>query len=229
MHTPAEHWPSAPDIEVWQLEPSGCVCTRQPAFGSQNESKQGPSSAGHCIGVPATQAEPTHFSAPLQTLPSSQTIGVPATQALFTQVSTPLHAWPSEHCASLPQAKPRHTPERQTSYLVAALPSLQAVSSGLGDVPAWHLWFTQLRGPAQTSLGAGQSASALHCATVPAQLPFDWHTSLKVMALPSLQVVPTSGAGSNLQPVAVQVSTVHGLLSLQPETRHCCSAATTSS
>ena len=138
MQTPAEHVPEVPDIEVWHAEPSGCVCTVQPAVASQKESKHGPWSVEQANGVPATQAEPTQLSLPLQTLPSSQTIGVPATQALFTQVSTPLHAWPSEHCASLPQAKPRHAPERHTSYGVAALPSLQAVSSGSGALPARH-------------------------------------------------------------------------------------------
>ena len=56
---------------------------------------------------------------------------------------------------------------------------------------------------------------------MPAQLPFAWQTSLKVRALPSLQVMPRRGAGSKMQPFAPQVSTVHELLSLQPETTHC--------
>src|SRR5882672_10126782 len=53
--------------------------------------------------------------------------------------------------------------------------------------------------------------------------------SLNVIALPSSQVLPTPGAGSNLQPVAVQVSVVHGLLSLQPVTRQFVSAGITTS
>ncbi len=51
--------------------------------------------------------------------------------------------------------------------------------------------------------------------------------SLNVIALPSSQVAPTRGAGSNLQPVGVHVSVVHELPSSQPVTRQFCCAATT--
>src|SRR5262245_22872105 len=76
------------------------------------------------------------------------------------------------------------------------------------------------------SVGAGQSASAMHCTAVPAQLPLDWHTSFTVRELPSSQLMPRRGAGSKVQPVAPHVSTVQELLSLQPLTTHCCGAAT---
>src|SRR5882672_3319492 len=90
--TPEAHWPEAPDIAVAHTSPSGWTCTRQPCAGSQNASKHGPPSAGHCMAVPATHAEPTQVSVPLHRLPSLQTIGVPAAQALFTQRSAPLQA-----------------------------------------------------------------------------------------------------------------------------------------
>jgi hypothetical protein len=80
-------------------------------------------------------AELWQISRPLQAFPSSQTIVAPARHAFATQCSIPLHALLSLHCASAPQAKPRQTPERHTSYGVLALPSLQGVSSGCGELP----------------------------------------------------------------------------------------------
>src|SRR5262245_33912476 len=68
---------------------------------------------------------------------------------------------------------------------------------------------------------AGQSELTTHWTAVPAQLPLVWQTSFTVRALPSSQLMPRRGAGSKLQPVAMQVSTVQELLSLQPVTRHC--------
>jgi hypothetical protein len=102
-HTPAEQVPATPDAEE-HVEPSGWVWTRQPEAGSQNASKQGPSSVGHCMAVPARQVELRQVSVPLQTSPSPHAIGVPATQTRFTQRSAPLHASPSPHCPSVLQA-----------------------------------------------------------------------------------------------------------------------------
>ena len=90
---------------------------------------------------------------------------------------------------------PTHAPVWHVSLWVHALPSLQAVPFGFGgfehapvagsQVPArWH-W-----------------SCAVHVTGfAPTHAPF-WHVSLRVHALPSLQVVPFAFAGLEQIPVA---------------------------
>ena len=75
------------------------------------------------------------------------------------------------------------------------LPSLQLVPFGSG-APATQTWFEQTIDPVQTLPEVGQSEFTSHCPGVPAQIPVALQTSPKVEAFPSLQLVPTSGAGS---------------------------------
>jgi hypothetical protein len=90
---------------------------------------------------------------------------------------------------------PMQVPERQASTRVQALPSLQSVPSGrAGEAPHMPLAGSQVPGPWQTSLAVQSTGSA------------PWHAparqaSVRVHALPSLQVTPSALGAYQQAPV----------------------------
>jgi hypothetical protein len=211
--------PSSHELPSGSADPA-THCPAEQAPGVQTSALQA-SPLGS--GVPAPQLPtPSHFSTPLHALPSEHDVPAarfaPGTHTpVALHVPAPWQALPAEQAAPgviayvmapvaglhVPTvqmgplltltAVPAHVPAVQTSPVVHAFPSLQAVPSGavtfeqvpvLGlHVPAtWH-W----------SEGA-------HVTVVPAHAPLV-HTSLVVHALPSLHVVPFVAVGLEHAPV----------------------------
>ena len=88
-----------------------------------------------------------------------------------------------------------HTPLRQVSACVHALPSLHALPSGLAG-------FEQVPVVGSQVPASWHSSEAGHdVARPPTQAPF-WHVSACVQAFPSLQVLPSGFAGFEQAPLA---------------------------
>ena len=161
----------------------------------------------------------------VQALPSSQLVGSPAWQLPFTQVSFAVHALPSEqppvsgvvtqplvvsHVTEVhvllslhATVEPVHVPVAQLSPLVHALLSSQAPVYAVLVQPETASHRSTVHGLPSSHLS---SAPPTHALAVQA--------SASVHALLSLHV---TALGKKTQPVAsAQVSSVHGLLSLQP-------------
>src|SRR6266436_6247823 len=111
------------------------------------------------------------------------------------QASPLVQALPSSQGVVSPTAVPMHTPLWQVSPVVQALPSSHGVLSGSG-VPAQTP-------PWQVSSHAAPSSSA----ALPTQVPF-WQVSAAVQALPSSQLVAVSGVTVQLD-VPSQVRVLH--------------------
>ena len=91
---------------------------------------------------------------------------------------------------------PVHTPDRHLSVRVQVSPSLQLVPSGL-------LGFEQVPVAGSQVPALWQASLAVHERGLePTQLP-DWQVSVRVQALPSLQLVPFDLAGFEHVPVLV--------------------------
>lgn len=105
---------------------------------------------------------------------------------------------------------PEQTPDAQASFWVQALPSLQPVPS-----PAE----VKTQPVALLQVSTVHGLLSLHWRVpLPTQVPVALHASVGVHKAPSLQAVPTSAAEprlSHVPLVTLQLSTVHGLLSLQ--------------
>src|SRR5438552_7872148 len=90
---------------------------------------------------------------------------------------------------------PLHSPAWQVSVPVQALPSLQAVPSGVAGFEHAPVAGSQV--PASWHWSAGAQVAGF----VPAHTPA-WQVSVRVQALPSLQAAPSGFAGFEHAPVA---------------------------
>jgi hypothetical protein len=169
-----------------------------PAVGLQLSVVHAFPSSGHVRSAPPTQAPPLHVSLVVQALPSSQdpATGADVHPVAGLQVST-VHALPS---SGQVRACPPHVPPLHVSFVVQALPSLQAPVFGVDEHPVVGLQLSvvhTLPSSAQTT-----GAPPVQAAAAPVQTP-GW-----VHALPSSQVEPAGWNESDGQsvPLPLQVS-----------------------
>src|SRR6185312_11183698 len=167
-----------------------------PLLGSQVPAVWHWSCAAHATGFAPAQTPDWQVSVRVQALPSLQ--AVPLASAGFEQAPVPgSHvpaAWHWSAAAHVTGLAPVHTPERQVSVRVQALPSVQDVpsaSAGFEHAPVvglhipapWHWsWAVQLTG------------------FPPVQAP-DWQVSVCVQAFPSLHDDPLALFGFVHAPV----------------------------
>jgi hypothetical protein len=146
------------------------------------------------IGEPTQVPLPLHASAKVQLLASSQL--VPAARGVTVQVAVPLQLRVLHASEAQLTAVPVHRPSAlHASPKVQALPSLQVVpmaATGLEQLPV-----AGLHVPATWHASSAAQVTGLP----PVQEP-DWHVSVCVQALPSLQAVPLGALGFEQVPVA---------------------------
>jgi hypothetical protein len=156
--------------------------------------------------VPAVHVALWHVSAPLQALPSEHE--VPLARGVFTQPVVVLHVSVVQALLSLQlgAAPEAHVPDWQVSTPLQALPSEH-------DEPLATATFWQ---PASGSqLSVVQTLPSLQLSGVPAEQMPAWQVSAPSQTSPSAHEVPF-GTGAFTQPdVALQLSVVQSLLSLQ--------------
>src|SRR6266436_8085215 len=119
------------------------------------------------------------------------------------QASPLVQALPSSQGVVSATAVPMHTPLWQVSPVVQALPSSHGVLSGSGVPAQTPPWQVSLLVQEFSSSHAAPSSSA----ALPTQVPF-WQVSAAVQALPSSQLVPVSGVTVQLA-VPLQVRVLH--------------------
>src|SRR6266436_2636109 len=119
------------------------------------------------------------------------------------QASPLVQALPSSQGVVSATAVPMHTPLWQVSPVVQALPSSHGVLSGSGVPAQTPPWQVSLLVQEFSSSHAAPSSSA----ALPTQVPF-WQVSAAVQALPSSQLVPVSGVTAQLA-VPLQVRVLH--------------------
>ena len=151
----------------------------------------------HATGFDPVQVPDWHVSVCVQAFPSLQ--AVPFGLAGFEQAPVAGSHVPAEwHWSVAVQATgfpPVQVPDWHVSACVQALPSLQAVPSGLTGFEQAPVAGSQVPATWHGSL-------ALHVTGFdPVQVP-DWHVSVCVQKLPSLQAVPSGFAGFEQAPVA---------------------------
>jgi hypothetical protein len=167
----------------------------------------------------------------VQTLPSLQLSGVPAVHVPFWQVSTPLHTVPSAHdvpfataafwqpLAALQESMVHGLPSLQLSGVPVVQVPFRQVSAPLHTVPSAHdvpfvtavCW--QPRTGSQVSVVHGLPSSQLSGAPLTHSPP--WHVSPPLQTVASPHDVPFVTARFTQPEIALQVSVVQGLLSLQ--------------
>jgi hypothetical protein len=185
-----------PSLHTAPLTLVGALMHR-PSAGSQLPARW------HWSGAVQTTAEPPwqipfwHESPVVHGLPSSHE--VPFAFAWFEQVpveglQTP-GAWHGSGVGHVTGLLPTQTPPRQASVSVQALPSLQAVPSGLlgraGHAPVERSHVTAV----------WHGFGAVQVTAVPVQTPF-WQASPVVHELPSSQAVPFALSVAEHAPVA---------------------------
>jgi hypothetical protein len=125
-------------------------------------------------------------------VPSAFATGVHAPVAAL-QVPAVWQASAASQTTALP---PAQAPARQLSPRVQALPSSHVVPSGAGGLE--HSPVAGLHAPAAWH----ESAAVQRTGPAPVQTPA-WQESVRVQALPSLQLVPSGAGGLEQAPVAV--------------------------
>jgi hypothetical protein len=166
----------------------------------------------------------------VQGFASLQEIGVPAVQVPPWQVSAPLHRLPSRHGTPFGAGAVVQPVAGAQPSVVQGFESLQTSGVPAVQVPAWQVsgplhWLPSVQDTPFATGVAVQPVAGLHVSVVhtfeslqttgvPAVHTPAWHDSVPLQRFPSGHGVPLETTALPHTP-AVQVSTVHGLLSLQ--------------
>src|SRR5439155_135493 len=192
LHTPAGQV-SVPvqALPSWQAAPSGFAgFEHAPVAGSQVPASWHWSAGAQVAGFVPAHTPAWQVSVRVQALPSWQ--AAPSGVAGFEQVAVAgwrvTASWHWSAGARVAGFVPEHSPAWQVSVRVQALPSWQAVPSGVAGFEHAPVAGSQV--PASWHWSAGAQVTGF----VPAHSPA-WQVSVRVQALPSWQAVPSGVAG----------------------------------